>query len=441
MSSSTKISAPLLPSSLLGNHSKESVILAVTLCLVSTVLYLSKPSRAIVLSKNSSSSSHPRRATKQQITSPLMSPRPALIDVSEIFTKEELNALLVCWNEETPRGRFLNDRHGYTHFQFLKCEQEGQQGITTDDSSPRTSKGLIVVCHGLGVSYYAFDKFAKYMNNVGYSVLQYDYYGHGYSKYDGDMFVEYDKEMFVDQLEDLLEFVEKETGETCIGMVGHSTGGIVCAAANDRWNKDGNSRSIVPKLILASPAFFAEKPFMARVADQIPNILTSIMKNVPASRAIIGDSYMEAGEIAFAHDPASGKTIYAAEEKAKRDSDRVLFGKIKGKKKHPFLEGGILGINCHTLRGDLLEGHRKMLLDVLQHQGSDSDSCKKSTYILWIWGNLDKTVPFKENISLVQKWEEEYDNFHLVIQDRIGHEMFYEDSQAISRLVIDFLDA
>ena len=183
---------------------------------------------------------------------------------------------------------------------------------------------------------------------------------------------------------------------------------------------------------------FPFKPFMARVADKIPSILTTMMKKVPASRAIIGDAYMEAGEIAFAHDPVNGKTIYAQKEKAKRDSDRVLFGKIKGKKKHPFLEGAILGINCHTLRGDLLEGHRKMLVDVLQQQSSDS---RKSTTILWIWGNLDKNVPYKENISLVQKWDEEYDNFHLAVQDRIGHELFYEDSPVISRVAIDFLDS
>jgi pimeloyl-ACP methyl ester carboxylesterase len=173
---------------------------------------------------------------------------------------------------------------------------------------------------------------------------------------------------------------------------------------------------------------------MARVADKIPGTLTAIMKNVPASRAIIGDSYMEAGDIAFAHDPVTGKTIYAAEEKAKKDGDMVLFGKIKGKKKHPFLEAGILGINCHTLRGDLLEGHRQMLVNVLQQQG---DKCKST--ILWIWGNLDKTVPYQENISLIQKWDEEYDNFRVAVQDRIGHEMFYEDPQAIARVVVDFL--
>jgi alpha-beta hydrolase superfamily lysophospholipase len=188
-----------------------------------------------------------------------MSTGPSLLDASAVFTKEELDALLVCWNEEKPRGRFLKDRHGYTHFEFVKGGQEIGDDDDDNDKSSRSSKGLIVVCHGLGVSYYAFDKFTECLIKAGYSVLQYDYYGHGYSKYDGDMFVEYDKEMFVDQLEDLLTFVEKETGETCLALVGHSTGGIVCTAANDRWSKAGSDRGIAPKLILAAPAFFAKK--------------------------------------------------------------------------------------------------------------------------------------------------------------------------------------
>ena len=175
---------------------------------------------------------------------------------------------------------------------------------------------------------------------------------------------------------------------------------------------------------------------MARVADSIPALLTTIMQKVPVSRVIIGDAYMEAGEVSFAHDPVTGKTIYAAQEQAKKDHDEILFGKVKGKKKHPYLEGAILGINCHTLRGDLLQGHRKMLVDVLreQRQGHKSN-------ILWVWGSLDKNVPFQENISQFEQWQEEFENFRLVVQDCMGHELFYEDSKAISETVLEFLSA
>lgn len=171
---------------------------------------------------------------------------PNIVQPSNVFTKDELDTLTTCYNEEKPRGKLLQESHGVTHYQ-----------VTGTENGP-SAKGLVVTCHGIGTSSYAFSEFAQELVNAGYSVLCYDYYGHGYSKYDGDMFVEYHKDLFVDQLEDLLGFVEKETGETCVALVGHSTGGLAISAANKRWGKDGK-RAVIPKLVLASPVFYAKK--------------------------------------------------------------------------------------------------------------------------------------------------------------------------------------
>ncbi len=106
----------------------------------------------------------------------------------------------------------------------------------------------------------AFDKISDALVQAGYSVLKYDYYGHGYSKYGGEEVIfSYDLDMFTDQLEDLLSFVEKEDGKETYAIVGHSTGGLLCVAANQRWSKDGAMRGIAPKLVLVSPAFYAKK--------------------------------------------------------------------------------------------------------------------------------------------------------------------------------------
>lgn len=176
------------------------------------------------------------------------------------------------------------------------------------------------------------------------------------------------------------------------------------------------------------------KPFMARVADKIPGILTSIMRKVPSARVIIGDSYMEAGEIAFGRDPITKETVYVVGKEKKTQIDNVLFGNVKGTKAHPYLAGGILGINCHILRGDLLEGHRDMIQNVLKKDGAEKSE------VLWIWGELDETVPYVDNLPEVKKWDAESDNFQLAVQERIGHEMFYENSQKIARVAIDYLD-
>ena len=125
--------------------------------------------------------------------------------------------------------------------------------------------------------------------------------------------------------------------------------------------------------------------------------------------------------------------IYAEQEQKKADIDNILFGKVKGKDKHPYLEGGILSINCHTLRGDLLEGHRDIFVKMLELSGD-----KSKTFMLW--GNLDRTVPYLENVDEVKKWGSKFDNFHISVLDRHGHEMFYEDSNKIAEIVVKILD-
>lgn len=347
-------------------------------------------------------------------------PKMKIIPPSECFSEKELQTLAVCYDEDEPKGKILAARHGNTHYRVYGTQ-----------NGP-SAKGLVVLSHGIGVSHHAFEEFAQSLVESGYSVLSYDYFGHGYSKYVGDMFFDYDIDMFVDQLEDVLSFVEKDVGETCVAICGHSTGGLVCAAANKRWLESG-SRSSIPKVILCASAMYAKKPFMARVADKIPKQLTFIMKNFAPSRVIIGDSYIEAGEIAFGRDPSSNKVIFAEQEQKKADIDNILFGKVKGKDRHPYLEGGILSINCHTLRGDLLEGHRDIFVKMLE-----LSSDKSKTYMLW--GNLDRTVPYLENVDEVKKWESKFDNFHISVLDRHGHEMFYEDSKKIAEIVVKILD-
>lgn len=174
---------------------------------------------------------------------------------------------------------------------------------------------------------------------------------------------------------------------------------------------------------------------MARVADAIPGTLTFLMKKIPPARMIIGDSYMEAGEIAFAKCPETKETIYPMEEQQKKDRDNILFGNVKGREGHPFLAASILGINCHTLREDLLPGHRDSFLNVLEKSG------EREPNVLWVWGNLDATVPFEDNVEEVQKWEDNFSNLKLSVQDRLGHELFFENSKQIADVAIPFLDA
>lgn len=108
------------------------------------------------------------------------------------------------------------------------------------------------------------------------------------------------------------------------------------------------------------------------------------------------------------------------------------FGGVEGVKEHPFIVPGIFGIGGFTLAGQLLAGHRKLLLGNL----ANSPDCK----VHWIWGNLDLTVPYEENIGEAEGWAKKYDNFSLSTIDRLGHEYFLEDTDRVSKDILPFFN-
>ena len=174
--------------------------------------------------------------------------KPILVQPTQIYSPNELEVLQSCWDGSNPEGGFLKERHGYTHFVL--------DGLENGPSK----KGMIVVIHGVGESSKNPKEFADCLVHNGFSVLRYDFYGHGYSKYGGnDPWFKYTPDMLVDQLEDVLEYVLEETKERVVALVGHSTGGMVCIKANERWANNGAKRGVVSKLILLAPALYAKK--------------------------------------------------------------------------------------------------------------------------------------------------------------------------------------
>ncbi len=168
----------------------------------------------------------------------------------EAFTRRELSTILRAddMNDDVdsdsiPEGKLLRDRHGFTRY-VLEKPDSGK------------GKGLIVLIHGLGTSLTMYKETSDKLIEEGYSVLRYDFYGHGYSKHK-DLFFEYTADVMADQLEDLLEYVDEDV----VGMLGHSAGGVAAIAFNDRFvrKEGGSKRKVAPKLCLACPAIFADK--------------------------------------------------------------------------------------------------------------------------------------------------------------------------------------
>jgi alpha-beta hydrolase superfamily lysophospholipase len=397
-------------------HWGKETLAAISIGIIST----------LIMSKSASRSRRAKLSAASNPTLMIQSHTPSIetsiVSSKTVFTEKELEALESTWGSP-PLGQFLKDRHGFTHYVVDEC---------ADDTK---SKGMIVLAHGLGTSLKAYDDAVVEFNKAGYTVLRYDFYNHGYSKYHvpgKDKWISYSIDVFIDQVEDLILHVSKDSKTDVICYIGHSTGGLVGPAANLRWSLEGSRRSMIPNLVLLAPALYAKKPFIAKIADAIPGVLTGLMRRVSPARSMVYNAYLEAGEIAFGHDD-EGKTIHANEEHMKNIQDYKLFGKTKGVQEHPFIASGLLGINCHTLRGDLLPKHRQMFVEAIKVMNG---KCK----ILHLWGNRDKTVPIKENVDEIRGWEKENELFTLKILPDLGHELLFEDCRKCALEAISFLE-
>ena len=161
-----------------------------------------------------------------------------------------------------PGGQFVRGRGGVTHYML-----EG-----TDPATDGARK-LVVCSHGIGTNVGVFENIVAPLVEAGYTVLRYDFFNHGWSVAD-DKYLRYDDEVMMAQVEDLLDHVcldahdehATEHAEAVHGFVGHSTGGIVGILAAERLR---HTRPI-PGLALVSPALWASKPLLARLADAVP---------------------------------------------------------------------------------------------------------------------------------------------------------------------------
>jgi len=283
---------------------------------------------------------------------------------------------------------------------------------------------------------------------LGYYVLRYDFFGHGYSKHQGpSIWFEYTTDMLVDELEDLLDYIYDYYSKTkrlkrppnIAAFIGHSTGGILGICASARWSTAAEINNqhpvrFIPRLILLSPAIWADKPLLAVLADQFPHSLTTLMKYVSGLKPLIVDAYFDVIKDSFAKDPQTNQYIHTHAEEELRLLTHRLFGAVPNVPEHPFIIGSILGLNCFTLRDDLLPQYRKKLIQIL------NDSSELSTpHVLFIWGDLDLVVPYKKQIQKAKKWTEEYSSkFELQEMKSMGHELMSEDPQSIIQVIQDY---
>ena len=181
------------------------------------------------------------------------------------------------------------------------------------------------------------------------------------------------------------------------------------------------------------------QPFTAKLVDALPTIFTALNKFIPPIRFIIGNGYLEAIDASFAKEPNTGIFIHKSPEDNTRfardvkfSRDTVLFGEgFLRRGKHPFLAGAVFSVVVHTLRDKLLPGYRNIVEEILKDKNT-------STELLWLWGTLDDTVPFK-NATEAEEWAEAYNTLTFEPMVRLGHESTYEKPNVISQKMIEFM--
>lgn len=230
-----------------------------------------------------------------------------------------------------------------------------------------------------------------------------------------------DATVMLAQVEDLLNHVCAEN-EPVHNFVGHSTGGIVAVlAAQSSFGKSCN----ICKLGLVSPALWASKPLVAQVADTVPDATDFFLRiKDPLVMFAVKDAYIKNTHIAFAKNPSTGEYRYPEAYKKALEGNYTLF------EHHPFIRGGIGGINAYFLRGDLLEGWRDALIEISTRQ---EDPVKTKL----IFGTEDVVVDYHSpHLEELGKLE----HVEVVPIENQGHESLYENTSPIAEVMIKFFD-
>jgi len=329
------------------------------------------------------------------------------------FPPDEVKALGECYMalpkrySSKPPGRFLRGKHGITHFHLQEPPSGGQRSR------------IAVLSHGIGTSMEVFEgPIVKELLQAGFRVLGYDFLAHGWSRAD-NKWLHYGKDVFLDQINELLDHV-LAPGEAVDLWVGHSTGGIVGVLV-----AMSNKAHPIRDLALISPAFWANKPLIARIADKIPNFMHGLVSSIGPLKKLPQDAYLENNDIAFGVDH-TGYLFPDEHSKSKQTIERLFTF-------HPQSIGGIMGVATYFLREDLITQFRETFKALAQSKE------QMAPRVCLLWGKYDVVVPF-ERASEVMEWASSSNRFSLV-ELNAGHEAPAEIPTTVAQEIVKFSSA
>ena len=234
-----------------------------------------------------------------------------------------------------------------------------------------------------------------------------------------------DETVMLQQLEDVLDHATESPNEAVPILIGHSTGGTLAILAARSTSFD---RRKIRRLVLVSPALWANKPLIARVADRAYNCMFSMLRcGFPGLSGAIRDAYIQNCDAAFAREPGTKAHRYETQYQKALVFNRKMLAD------HPYIIGGIAGITSYFLRADLFPRWRDALAEVATRKQADGSALQT---VCLIFGEEDVVVDYRSPLLTDLKK-------HAMITvsplAKLGHESLYEDSAAVGRAALAFL--
>lgn len=341
---------------------------------------------------------------------------------------EAFVAKLTALHGDAAQGRLLSGRYGVTSYELLEPTSAlvagaGSMILPCAGPQPLHHRKVAVLAHGLGTSReFAYgSEFRQVLLAAGYTLLLYNFYGHGWSYASATVAppqrccrcvrVEHGVEICLTQVRELLAHV-LEPGEEVDLWVGHSLGGLigVLAAEQKVWK--------INNMALISPAFWAVKGALTKVIEGLHPFSTMLTSSTCLLSLVEGE-YEQNNDRAFARDGAA----YLFPELHKQAT-------VANKRKfqlYPQLSQAILGLTMGLLRGDLLPKHRAAWQSLMQGEEAPT--------VLLLWGELDVVVPFKHAQEPLA-WNPE--RMHLCPLEGLGHESCCEAPARVAQAIVDF---
>jgi pimeloyl-ACP methyl ester carboxylesterase len=241
--------------------------------------------------------------------------------------------------------------------------------------------------HGFAVPMFILSATFHALTQAGFRVLRYDLYGRGFSD---RPFVKYDMDLFIHQLVDLLESLQ--ISQT-ISLLGLSMGGIISAAFSDKYPERVN------KLILVDPAGFPLRFSPLIKLLSLPGLGEIIF-------GLVGEGNLENGILGSMYDP---------------DHIREFMQRLKPQMRYKGYKRALLSTVRAAFIDNGIESYKRI--------------ARSSLPVLLIWGEEDRTVPFKHSRTLIELIPQV--EFHPI--PGAGHIPHYEKPELVNPILFDFL--